>query len=90
MPSKVNILYGAESSGKSMLAMMGVVELQRRDPEALSIWFDAEYSFNAQMFEKLGGDTDRLVVRKSNDPVKIFDYILNFNSARFRQFSPYQ
>jgi RecA/RadA recombinase len=75
LPSKVNILYGAESSGKSMLAMMGVVELQRRDPEALSIWFDAEYSFNAQMFEKLGGDTDRLVVRKSNDPVKIFDYI---------------
>jgi RecA/RadA recombinase len=27
------------------------------------------------MFEKLGGDADRLVVRKSNDPVKIFDYI---------------
>ena len=75
LPSKVNILYGAESSGKSMLAMMGIVELQRRDPEALSIWFDAEYSFNAQMFTKLGGDPDRLVVRKSNDPLKIFDYI---------------
>ena len=58
-----------------MLAMMAIVELQRRDSEALAIWFDAEFSFNAEMFEKLGGDPDRLVVRKSNDPVKIFDYI---------------
>lgn len=75
IPGKVNILYGPESSGKSMLAMMGIVQLQRQDPEALAVWFDAEFSFNAQMFEKLGGDADRLVVRKSNDPVKIFDYI---------------
>lgn len=75
IPGKINILYGPESAGKSMLAMMAIVELQRRDPEALAIWFDAEYSFNAQMFEKLGGDPDRLVVRRSNDPVKIFDYI---------------
>ena len=75
IPGKVNILYGPESSGKSMLAMMGIIQLQRQDPDALAVWFDAEFSFNAQMFEKLGGDADRLVVRKSNDPVKIFDYI---------------
>lgn len=75
IPGKVNILYGPESSGKSMLAMMALIELQRLDKEALAIWFDAEYSFNSQMFIKLGGDADRLVVRKSNDPVKIFDYI---------------
>lgn len=75
IPGKVNIFYGPESSGKSMLSMMAIVELQRQDSDALAIWFDAEYSFNAQMFEKLGGDLDRLVVRKSNDPVKIFDYI---------------
>jgi recombination protein RecA len=75
IPGKINILYGPESSGKSMLAMMAIVELQRRDPEALAVWFDAEYSCNPQMFEKLGGDLDRLVVRRSNDPVKIFDYM---------------
>jgi RecA/RadA recombinase len=27
------------------------------------------------MFEKLGGDSERLVVRKSNDPLTIFDYL---------------
>ena len=75
MPGKVNVLYGPESSGKSMLAMMALVELQKRDKEAIGIWFDAEYSFNPDFFIKLGGDADRLIVRKTNDPLKIFDYI---------------
>lgn len=75
LPSKINILYGPESAGKSLLAQLGIIELQRCDPEALAIWFDSEFSFSADMFTKLGGDPDRLVVRKSNDPVKIFDYI---------------
>lgn len=75
IPGKVNVLYGPESSGKSMLAMMAIIELQKRDKEAISIWFDAEYSFNPDFFIKLGGDPDRLIVRKSNDPLKIFDYI---------------
>jgi recombination protein RecA len=75
MPGKVNVLYGPESSGKSMLAMMAIIELQKRDKDAIGIWFDAEYSFNPDFFIKLGGDPDRLIVRKSNDPLKIFDYV---------------
>jgi recombination protein RecA len=75
MPGKVNIVYGPESCGKSMLAMMGIIELQRRDKEAIAVWCDAEFSFNVDFFVKLGGDADRLIVRKSNDPLKIFDYI---------------
>jgi recombination protein RecA len=75
MPGKINVLYGPESCGKSMLAMMAIVELQRRDSEAIAIWFDAEFSFNVDFFVKLGGDPNRLIVRKSNDPLKIFDYI---------------
>jgi recombination protein RecA len=74
-PGKINILYGPESSGKSMLSMMAIVELQRRDPEAIGMWFDSEFSFNTDFFIRLGGDPDRLVVRKSNDPLMIFDYI---------------
>lgn len=74
-PGKITIAFGPESSGKSMLAMMGIIELQNRDPDALAIWFDAEFSFNSNFFIKLGGDPNRLIVRKSNDPIKIFDYI---------------
>ena len=74
-PGKVNVLYGPESSGKSLLAMMAVADNQKSDPEAIFIWFDAEFSFNLPLFEKVGGDPSRLIVRKSNDPLKIFDYI---------------
>lgn len=74
-PGKVAVLYGPESSGKSLLAMMAVADEQKRDKDAIFIWFDAEFSFNLPLFIKIGGDPKRLVVRKSNDPLKIFDYI---------------
>ena len=74
-PGKIVVPYGPESCGKSLLAMMAIADFQKRDPEALFIWFDAEFSFNLSLFTKVGGDASRLVVRKSNDPLKIFDYI---------------
>jgi recombination protein RecA len=74
-PGKINVLYGPESSGKSLLAMMAVADNQKADKDAIFIWFDAEFSFNLTLFKKIGGDPKRLIVRKSNDPLKIFDYI---------------
>jgi recombination protein RecA len=74
-PGKVSVLYGPESSGKSLLAMMAVADYQKKDKDAIFIWFDAEFSFNLALFNKIGGDAKRLVVRKSNDPLLIFDYI---------------
>ena len=72
---KACIFYGPESSGKSLLAQLALVALQKKYPEGISIWFDAEYSFNKDWFAKLGGDPSRVVVRQTNDPLKIFDYI---------------
>lgn len=75
LPGKVNVLYGPESSGKSVLAMMSIADYQKMDPEAIFVWFDSEFSFNLDLFVKVGGDPERLYVRKTNDPVKIFDFI---------------
>jgi recombination protein RecA len=74
-PGKISVLYGPESAGKSLLAMMAIADAQKLDPDAIFIWFDAEFSFNLSLFVKIGGDANRLIVRKSNDPLKIFDYI---------------
>ena len=74
-PGKVSVLYGPESCGKSLLAMMSIADYQKKDSEAIFIWFDAEFSFNLPLFIKIGGDAKRLIVRKSNDPLKIFDYM---------------
>jgi recombination protein RecA len=74
-PGKITILFGPESVGKSLLAYMAVADVQRSDPEALFVWFDAEFSFNLPLFKKMGGDPQRLIVRKTNDPLLIFDWI---------------
>jgi recombination protein RecA len=68
-------LYGPESSGKSLLAQLVLIQLQKDFPDGICVWFDAEYSFNPEWFAKLGGDQDRLLVRQTNDPLKIFDWI---------------
>ncbi|NJO52549.1 MAG: DNA recombination/repair protein RecA [Leptolyngbyaceae cyanobacterium RM2_2_4] len=75
LEGKALCLYGPESGGKSLLMQLMIKEIQRRDPEAIAVLFDAEYSFNSEWFRKLGGDPDRLYVRQTNDPLKIFDYI---------------
>lgn len=74
-PGKIYVPYGPESAGKSLLAMMAIADYQKRDPEAIFVWFDAEFSFNLKLFVKVGGDPDRLYLRRSNDPEKIFDYM---------------
>lgn len=74
-PGKISVLYGPESAGKSLLAMMAIADYQKKDADSIFVWFDAEFSFNLPLFVKVGGDPTRLVVRKSNDPLKIFDYI---------------
>jgi recombination protein RecA len=60
-----------------MLAMFAIIELQKRDKEALAIWHDAEFSFSPSFFRKLGGDPERLIIRRTNKPVDFFDYIAN-------------
>lgn len=74
-PGKISVLFGPESAGKSLLAMYSIIELQKRDTEALSLWIDSEFSFNMPLFLKLGGDPDRLIIKKTNKPVEIFDFI---------------
>lgn len=72
---KAVCFYGPESSGKSLMAQQLLIEIQKKHTDGIVVWFDAEYSFNKDWFAKLGGDTSRLIVRQTNDPVKIFDYI---------------
>jgi len=72
---KIACFYGPESAGKSLLSQILMIEIQKKDPEAIVVIFDAEYSFNRDWFSKLGGDLSRTIVRQSNDPILIFDWI---------------
>lgn len=72
---KAVCFFGPESSGKSLLAQLSLIELQKKYPESIQILIDAEFSFNPTWFEKLGGDLDRLLVKQTNAPLEIFDWI---------------
>jgi len=72
---KAVCFYGPESGGKSLLSLLTMIEIQKKDSNAIVAWFDAEYSFSKNWFAKLGGDLTRLVVYQTNDPLKIFDFM---------------
>lgn len=72
---KAICFFGPESSGKSLLSQLCLIELQKKHPESIQVLIDAEFSFNADWFQKLGGDLDRLLVKQTNDPLEIFDWI---------------
>lgn len=67
-------LFGPESGGKSLIAQLMCIEIQKKYPDGIVLWFDAEYSFNKNWFFKLGGSKN-LIVTQTNDPTKIFDCI---------------
>ena len=75
LPGKAVILYGAESGGKSLIAILTIIAHQKANPDSIQIVFDAEYSFSTSWFKKLGGNLDQLIVKQTNDPVKIFDFM---------------
>lgn len=50
------------NSGKSFLAMIGIYNAQKDDPEAKQVWLDAEQTFNSSWAETLGIDTRKVVV----------------------------
>lgn len=74
---KAITLFGPESGGKSLLQQLIYIELQRLFPDGICVHNDAEFAFNKDWFTKLGGDPTRLIVRPTNEPTEIFDYVEN-------------
>jgi recombination protein RecA len=66
---KAVCFFGPESSGKSLLCQLVLIELQKKHPDSIQVLIDAEFSFNRDWFEKLGGDLERLLVKQTNDPL---------------------
>lgn len=62
MTSRGHMLYGERSSGKTTTAMMTAVEAQRMYPDMVVAWIDVEGTFDRTWFEKLGGDSSRLLL----------------------------
>jgi recombination protein RecA len=53
--------YGPAGSGKTLMAMIAMVEAQRQDPTAQQMFIDAEQTFDPNWAENLGVDTSRVI-----------------------------
>lgn len=54
--------YGPTGSGKTLMAMIAMVEAQRQDPTAQQMFIDAEQTFDPNWAEVLGVDTSRVIL----------------------------
>lgn len=74
-PGKIATIFGPESSGKSLIAFLAAASVHKNDPEALVVWYDAEFSYDDQKYAaSLGVDNSRVILVKSNKPSGIFDH----------------
>lgn len=53
--------YGPTGSGKTLMAMIAMLEAQRQDPTAQQMFIDAEQTFDPNWAETLGVDTSRVI-----------------------------
>lgn len=56
-------LYGHFSSGKSLIALMTIAEAQKQDLD--TVYIDAEHGFDTEFAQKMGVDTDKLVLSQT-------------------------
>lgn len=76
---RITQFYGPPASGKTLLAMMAILERQKEDPDAKQMFIDAEGTFSADWAEILGIDTSRILIVEDDTAVngrKCFEMLL--------------
>jgi len=74
-------VFGQESSGKSTLALFLIAQVQKTGGNA--VYVDVEFSFSKDYAEKIGVDTDKLIVSQPNsgeEALQIIDTMTKTNS----------
>ncbi len=71
--------YGPPGSGKTLLAMIAMVEAQKADPTSRQMFIDSEQTFSSMWAETLGVDTSRVILVDGDTAVngrKCFEMLL--------------
>jgi recombination protein RecA len=57
-------LYGPESAGKTLLAVTGAIQAQKKYPEKYVVIIDAEHAIDTEFCKKLGLNTDKVIINQ--------------------------
>jgi recombination protein RecA len=71
--------YGSPGSGKTLMAMIAIINAQRKDPTAKQLFIDAEQTFDKKWAKKLGADPSKIIVVDGETAVygrKCFEMLL--------------
>lgn len=82
---RITEIYGNESSGKSAMAAKVVVQAQKK--KLTCVWVDAEKSFDPEWMQKLGVNTDDLIISQTALGESVHDLLFKLVSlgSRFSQ-----
>ena len=72
---KCSIIYGPESSGKTSIALKAIAVHQKLWPDLRCVFFDVENSFDVPWAQKIGVDTDALLVLKPDYAEQIVNMV---------------
>lgn len=79
-PNTSSVLFFSEpKSGKSFLCLSFIAQMHKNDPEGIAVYVSTELRGRLQAGNFPGIDQDRLLIVDSNDPVEIFDTLLDEN-----------
>lgn len=80
--------FGKESGGKTTLSIISMIEVQKKGYNVAFI--DAEKTFDRSWFEKLGGDSSKLIYIKPDKGDEVFDIcemLVNSNIEAVKKFN---
>jgi len=66
-------IYGPESAGKTLLAITGAIQAQKKHPDKFVAIIDAEHAIDLEFCRKLGLDTDKVIVSQPDYGEQGFD-----------------
>jgi recombination protein RecA len=66
-------IYGPESAGKTLLAITGAIQAQKKYPEKYVAIIDAEHAIDLDFCRKLGLNTDKVIVNQPDYGEQAFD-----------------
>ena len=72
-----NLLYGAESSGKSTVSLMALAEYQKTKDVRPALILDAEYAFDKKYAEQLGVDMTKVIILQPDHLDEGHDVLMN-------------
>lgn len=73
--SRITELFGAESSGKTTLALSTLREFQKKHPKGLAVFVDVERTFDVVYAEKLGVNPKRLILANPDSGEQAIDLV---------------